>query len=67
MKTTYIQTYVNNEQLLGSDMTSVYRDLTTQRKLDNAIKKHIKRLDGLKGVHPVLKGSYQIRYESVYN
>lgn len=68
MKVTYIETWVNGVQKLGSDFTSVYRDLITQRKLDNAIKKHIKKLESLKSIHPdLLKGNNtQLKYTSTY-
>lgn len=66
MKITYIETYVNGVQRLGSDFTSVRRELTTQRKLDNAIKAHVKKLDNLSAIYPDLKGNYQIKYNSIY-
>lgn len=66
MKTTFIETYVDGIQKLGSDFTSVCHNLNTTKRLDNAIKKHIDRMNLLKIVHPELKGNYQIKYNSIY-
>lgn len=66
MKITYIETHVNGRQMLGSDFTSVCRNLDTPRKLNNAIQRHVKKLDNLKILHPELKGNYQVKYNSVY-
>ena len=66
MKITYIDTFINDEQILGSDVSSVYKNLDTQRKLTNAIKKHLAKLSKLKNIHPRLKGNFTIKYSSIY-
>ena len=66
MKITYFDTFIGNEQLLGSDFTSIYRNLDTQRKIDNAMKKHILKLSTKTNIHPRLKGNYTIKYNSIY-
>jgi len=66
MKTTFIETYANGVQLLGSDFSSVCRNIDTQRKLNNAINRHLVKLNSLKGIHPVLKGNFEIKYNSIY-
>ena len=67
MKITYIETFfIDGEQLLGSDGTSVCKELITQRKLDNAIQKHKKKISKLTEIHPRLKKGYTIKYNSIY-
>ena len=66
MKITFIQTFQNGAQLLGSDMTTVVHNCDTARKLGNAINRHIKRLQLLEDIHPNLKSNYTIKYFSEY-
>ena len=66
MKITYIETHINGQQRLGSDFTSVCRNLDTPRKLNNAIQRHVKKLQTLTSIHPDLKSNYQIKYTSIY-
>lgn len=65
MKITYFETYINGVQYLGTDFTSIFHDLNTQVKINNAIKKHVKKLDSLKNIHPCLNGNYQVKYHSI--
>jgi len=67
MKTTFFQTYQENNQLLGSDFTTIVTNCNTQRKLDNAIARHIKKINSLITIKPFLKGGFQVRYFSQYN
>jgi hypothetical protein len=66
MKTTFIETWQDGVQLLGSDMTSICKDITTKKKLDNAIKSHVERLKQHTSIHPNLSRNYQLKYHSVY-
>lgn len=67
MKTTYIETFVDNKKILGSDLTSICKNIDTQRKLKNAINKHLRKLKALENIHECIKGNFEIRYYSVYN
>ena len=59
MKTTIFQTFKDDKNL---NCESIFKNLTTQKKLDNALKKHIEKTK-LAGII----GNYDVKYESFYN
>jgi hypothetical protein len=61
--TYYIETYQNSTQLLGSDFTTVVRNVHTGengRKMLNAKIMHADKLRRLKNIHPSLSKGYHI-------
>lgn len=66
MKITVFETYHNNILQVGGDFTTTVRNCDTQRRLDNAIKKHFEKLNSQKDNYHFLKGNYKVKYNSIY-
>jgi len=66
MKKTTFSTWQDGKKLEGNEFTTVVKNCYTQTKLDNAIKRHLKKLRSIEVAHPNLKQNIQIKYESIY-
>lgn len=65
MKITYFETWQNGQQRLGTDFSNVFYNLDTERKLKNALKKHINRIEALRSIYKNLN-NYVVKYHSIY-
>jgi hypothetical protein len=66
MKQTTFSTWHDGKKIEGDEFTTVVKNCYTQTKLDNAIKRHLKKLNSMESKYPNLKQNIQIKYESIY-